>query len=43
MLSVGIVKSKINLVLSGKDVSVVINIPEAERSLGFLSQFGIIL
>lgn len=33
MLSVGMVKSRINRVPSGKDVNVVMNVPEAEMSL----------
>ena len=33
MLSLGRVKSKINLVLCGKDVSVAINVPETDMSL----------
>jgi len=33
MLSLGMVKSRINRVPSGKDVSVVMNVPEADRSL----------
>ena len=33
MLSLGMVKSRINRVPSGKDVSVLMNVPEADMSL----------
>jgi len=33
MLSLGMVKSRINRVPSGKDVSIVMNVPEADMSL----------